>query len=349
MAGNSFGKVFRLTTFGESHGAAIGGVVDGCPAGMMLDTGAIQHELDRRKPGQSSITTTRNESDRIEIISGIFEGKTLGTPIGFIIGNRDQKSEDYDQLKNVFRPGHADEAWLKKFGHRDHRGGGRSSARETAARVVGGAVAKQILASTGVKITAWVSSVKDVYAETDISKLDLAEIENNTVRCPDPVAAQRMIALIEKTRDEKDSVGGTITCLCENVSAGLGEPVFDKLGAMLAHAMLSINAIRGFELANGFSSTHLFGSQNNKISSGISGGISTGDDIVFRVAFKPTSTIGKKQETKNTRGETEILEAEGRHDPCVLPRAVPIVEAMAALVLADCWLLNGMSRFDTIM
>ncbi|MDZ4824205.1 MAG: chorismate synthase [Flavobacteriales bacterium] len=350
MAGNSFGKIFRLTTYGESHGAAIGGVIDGCPAGLMIDIDAVQNDLDRRRPGQSSITTPRNETDQVEFLSGIFEGKTLGSPIGFIIRNKDQKSEDYALLKDIFRPGHADEVWLKKFGHRDHRGGGRSSARETASRVVGGSIAKQILATTGIEITAWVSSVKDVFAESEISKLDLSQIEDNIVRCPDPVAARQMISLIEKTRDEKDSVGGTITCLCQHIPAGLGEPVFDKLVAALAQAMLSINATKGFEMCssdgivNGFTSTQLLGSENNTFKSGITGGISTGDHIVFRVAFKPTSTIGKKQDTKNVAGEDVVLEAAGRHDPCVLPRAVPIVEAMASLVLVDNWLMGRTSR-----
>ena len=344
MAGNTFGTLFRLTTFGESHGAAIGGVIDGCPAGMEIDATFIQRELDRRRPGQSAITTQRKESDAVEILSGIFNGKTTGSPIGFIIRNEDHQSNDYDALKEVYRPGHADEVWDKKFGLRDHRGGGRSSARETACRVVGGAVAKLLLNKSGVKIIAYVSSVKSIDVKASYTELDLSKTESNAVRCPEEATAKEMIELIEEARREGDSVGGTITCVCTGIPAGLGEPVFDKLHALLAHAMLSINATKGFEMLNGFEAAKRFGSENNKTRSGITGGISTGDDIVFRIAFKPVSTIGKLQQAQNTRGEAVSLEAKGRHDPCVLPRAVPIVEAMAALVFADSLLLSASNK-----
>lgn len=337
---SSFGRIFKLTTFGESHGVAIGGVLDGCPAGVDIDEGFIQAELDRRRPGQSDITTQRKESDRVEILSGVFNGKSLGTPIGFLLRNEDHRSEDYDALKDVYRPGHADEVWDKKFGFRDHRGGGRSSARETASRVVGGAIAKLFLKNKGIKIQAYVSSVKDVVLNLPHTSLDLTKTEENSVRCPDRATAQLMISLINETKANGDSVGGVITCVCTGLAAGLGEPVFDKLHAVLAHAMLSINAVKGFELDDGFESTRRFGSENNTLPSGVAGGISNGGDIVFHVAFKPVSTIAKKQQARNSQGEEVALEAKGRHDPCVVPRAVPIVESMAALVLADMLLLR---------
>ncbi len=337
---NSFGRIFKLTTFGESHGAAIGGVLEGCPAGVDIDEGFIQAELDRRRPGQSDITTQRKESDRVEILSGVFKGKSLGTPIGFLLRNEDHRSEDYDALKDIYRPGHADEVWDKKFGFRDHRGGGRSSARETASRVVGGAIAKLFLKNKGVKIQAYVSSVKDVVLNLHHTSLDLTKTEENIVRCPDRATAQMMISLINETKANGDSVGGVISCVCSGIAAGLGEPVFDKLHAVLAHAMLSINAVKGFELDDGFESTRRFGSENNTILSGVAGGISNGRNIVFHVAFKPVSTIAKKQQAINSHGEEVALEAKGRHDPCVVPRAVPIVESMAALVLADMLLLS---------
>jgi chorismate synthase len=335
MDGNSFGKIFKLTTFGESHGHAIGGVLDGCPAGVEFDEAFIQKELNRRRPGQSDITSPRSEVDQVEILSGVFEGKTLGTPIGFVIRNQDQRSEDYQLLKDVYRPGHADAVWDRKFGFRDYRGGGRSSARETAARVVGGAIAKLLLKSYGIRIHAYVSKVKHVEMKTPFQDVDFSLTESNPVRCPDSIIAEKMIAVIESARNSGDSVGGTIDCVISGIEAGLGDPVFDKLEALLAHAMLSINASRGFELFRGFDSTGLLGSENNQILTGISGGISDGNAIVFRTAFKPVSTIGKPQEAFNRAGEKVILEAKGRHDPCVLPRAVPIVEAMAALVIAD--------------
>lgn len=351
MAGNTFGTLFRLSTFGESHGAAIGGVIDGCPAGLEMNEAIIQRELDRRRPGQSAITTQRSEADKVEILSGVFEGKTTGTPIAFIIRNSDQRPKDYAELKDVYRPGHADKTWDQKFGFRDYRGGGRSSARETAARVAGGAVAKHFLHKLNrIEIKAFVSRVKDVEITRNYEELNLNLIENNIVRCPDEEVAARMIALIEETKAAGDSVGGIVTCVCKNVPTGLGEPVFDKLDAMLAHAMLSINAVKGFEIYKGFDSTRLYGSENNRYQTptpnpqekgqaGIAGGISTGEDIVFNVAFKPVSTISKAQQTTDTEGKEVTLEAKGRHDPCVLPRAVPIVEAMAALVLADMTLL----------
>ncbi len=345
MAGNTFGTLFRLTTFGESHGSGIGGVIDGCPAGLEISLSDIQTELDRRKPGQSSITTQRKESDTIEILSGVFEGKTLGTPIAFLLRNEDHRSEDYDALKEVYRPGHADEVWENKFGIRDHRGGGRSSARETAARVAGGAIAKKLLALSGIKISAYVSSVKDIEVTLPYSQLDLSQTEQSIVRCPDEETAQNMIALIEKTKEQGDSVGGIITCVCTGVPIGLGEPVFDKMHAVLAHAMLSINATKGFELADGFESTKRYGSENNLITAGMAGGITNGHDIAFRVAFKPVSTIAKAQNAHNKQGEEIILEAKGRHDPCVVPRAVPIVEAMAALVMADFQLIKKVNAF----
>ena len=335
MPGNSFGTLFRLTTFGESHGSAIGGVIDGMPAGIKVEIDYVQFELDRRRPGQSAITSPRKESDRIEILSGVFDQITLGTPIGFVLYNEDQQSHDYDALADVYRPGHADEAWDRKFGVRDYRGGGRSSARETAARVAGGAFAKIILAKAGISVQAYVHSVKHIEVPVRYDELDLSQVDNNVVRCPHEATSAKMQACIEEARDAGDSVGGTIICVCKGLLAGLGEPVFDKLHALLAHAMLSINAAQGFELIDGFACTQLNGSENNLRSSGVSGGISTGNDLVFRIAFKPVSTIRKAQQATNTAGEEVMLEAAGRHDPCVLPRAVPIVEAMSALVLAD--------------
>jgi chorismate synthase len=340
MAGNTFGTLFRLTTFGESHGPAIGGIIDGMPSGIKVELEYVQYELDRRKPGQSAITTSRKESDRLMILSGVLDQQTLGTPIGFMLHNEDQHSEDYEALKDVYRPGHADEVWDKKFGIRDYRGGGRSSARETAARVVGGAFAKVLLAKSGISIQAYVQSVGEIEVPLPYDQLDLASTEDNIARCPHATTAEEMIHAIEAARDEGDSLGGTIICVCKGLPVGLGEPVFDKLHAVLAHAMLSINATQGFELLHGFDSTKIKGSQNNLRSTGVSGGISTGDDLVFRVAFKPVSTIRKKQLARTASGEEVELEAAGRHDPCVLPRAVPIVEAMAALVLADMQLLQ---------
>ncbi|WP_418509876.1 chorismate synthase [Corallibacter sp.] len=351
MAGNSFGKLFKLTTFGESHGAAIGGVIDGCPPGLELDFDAIQNELDRRKPGQSEIVTQRKEPDTVEFLSGIFEGKTTGTPIGFNIRNTNQKSKDYSHIKDVYRPSHADYTYDKKYGVRDYRGGGRSSARETACRVVAGAIAKQLLAS--VSINAYTSSVGDIFLEKPYQALDFSKTESNIVRCPDPEVAEKMIQRIKTIRKEGDTIGGTITCVLQNVPVGLGEPVFDKLHADLGKAMLSINAVKGFEYGSGFCGAKMKGSEHNdlfnpdgttktNLSGGIQGGISNGMDIYFRVAFKPVATVIQKQDALDSAGNIVEMQGKGRHDPCVVPRAIPIVEAMAALVLADYYLLNKM-------
>ncbi len=353
MAGNSFGKIFKLTTFGESHGAAIGGIIDGCPAGLSLDFEAINFEMQRRKPGQSAIVTQRKEEDEVTYLSGIFEGKTTGTPIGFTIKNNDQKSQDYSHIKDIYRPSHADFTYDKKYGIRDYRGGGRSSARETACRVVAGAIAKQLL--NDIKITAYVSSVGEMELKKHYSELDFSEIEKNPVRCADAEIAVKMESYIKSIRKEGDTIGGTITCVIQNVPVGLGEPVFDKLHAELGKAMLSINAVKGFEYGSGFAGTVMKGSEHNDIfnedgstktnhSGGIQGGISNGEYIYFKVAFKPVATIMQKQETIDSKGEKATAEGKGRHDPCVVPRAVPIVEAMAALVLADFYLLNKISR-----
>lgn len=349
MSGNTFGKVFQLTTFGESHGAAIGGVIDGCPSGIELDLQAIQKDLNRRKPGQSAIVTQRKEPDEVQFFSGIFEGKTTGVPIGFAIFNTNQKSRDYDHIKDQYRPSHADKVYDEKYGVRDYRGGGRSSARETASRVVAGAIAKQFLPD--VKFTAFVSSVGDIKLDKPYHNLDFDFIEQNPVRCPDPEKAAEMEDYIKKIRKEGDTVGGVITGVIQNVPIGLGEPVFDKLHAELGKAMLSINAVKGFEYGSGFEGAQKRGSDHNDLyntdgttktnhAGGIQGGISNGMDIYFNVAFKPVATIMQSQKTINNKGEQVDMQGKGRHDPCVVPRAVPIVEAMAALVLADFTLLN---------
>ena len=353
MAGNSFGTVFKLTTFGESHGEAIGGIIDGCPAGVSIDFDAIEAEMQRRKPGQSAIVTQRKESDSVKFLSGIFEGKTTGTPIGFVIDNTNQKSGDYSHIKDTYRPSHADYKYDQKYGHRDYRGGGRSSARETACRVVAGAIAKQLL--KGVAITAYVSSVGELTLDKPYSALDFNKIETNPVRCADPELATQMEAYIKDIRKQGDTVGGTITCVLQNVPKGLGEPVFDKLHADLGKAMLSINAVKGFEYGSGFAGTQLKGSEHNdrfnpdgstqtNYSGGVQGGISNGADIYFKVAFKPVATLMQTQETINNLGEVVAMKGKGRHDPCVVPRAVPIVEAMAALVLADFYLRSRLSK-----
>lgn len=360
MAGNSFGNIFKLTTFGESHGEAIGGIIDGCPAGLSLNFDAVQAEMQRRKPGQSAIVTQRKEEDEVKFLSGIFEGKTTGTPIGFIIENTNQKSQDYSHIKDVYRPSHADFTYDKKYGIRDYRGGGRSSARETACRVVAGAIAKQLISRTNggqaeIKINAFVSSVGDIFIDKPYQDLDFTQTESNNVRCPDEDTAIKMESLIKEIRKNGDTVGGTITCVIQNVPGGLGEPVFDKLHADLGKAMLSINAVKGFEYGSGFCGAKMKGSEHNDIfnldgstksnlSGGIQGGISNGMDIYFRVAFKPVATIMQKQETIDSKGNKTIAEGKGRHDPCVVPRAVPIVEAMAALVIADFWLLNKTAK-----
>lgn len=357
MAGNSFGSIFKLTTFGESHGVAIGGVIDGCPAGISLDFDAIFKEMQRRKPGQSAIVTQRKEEDEVQFLSGIFEGKTTGTPIGFLIKNTDHKIEDYNHLKDVYRPSHADYTYEKKYGIRDYRGGGRSSARETACRVVAGAIAKQILPQ--IKINAFVSSVGSIFIDKPYQDLDFSKIEDNPVRCPDPEIAEKMESHIREIRKQGDTVGGTITCVIQNVPIGLGTPVFDKLHAQLGKAMLSINAVKGFEYGSGFCGTKMKGSEHNDVfnpdgttktnlSGGIQGGISNGMDIYFRVAFKPVATLMQKQQTIDKQGKTTELEGKGRHDPCVVPRAIPIVEAMASLVLIDFWLMNKTSKFTEI-
>lgn len=353
MAGNSFGNIFTLTTFGESHGEAIGGIIDGCPAGLKLDFNAIEAEMQRRKPGQSKIVTQRKEPDSVKFLSGIFEGITTGTPIGFVIENTNQKSNDYSHIKDSYRPSHADFTYDKKYGIRDYRGGGRSSARETACRVVAGAIAKQLLKD--IKITAYVSGVGELKLQKNYSDLDFSEIEKNPVRCADKEMAVKMEKHIKEIKKQGDTVGGLITCVIQNVPVGLGEPVFDKLHAQLGKAMLSINAVKGFEYGSGFAGTELKGSEHNDIfeegggtktnhSGGVQGGISNGEDIYFNVAFKPVATIMKLQDTINTDGDKVEMQGKGRHDPCVVPRAVPIVEAMAALVLADFWLLNKLSK-----
>ena len=353
MAGNSFGNIFKLTTFGESHGKAIGGVIDGCPSGIKLDFEAIQSELNRRKPGQSAIVTQRKEPDTVQFLSGIFEGVTTGASIGFIIENTNQKSKDYSHIKDVSRPSHADYTYHEKYGHRDYRGGGRSSARETACRVVAGALAKQVISS--IKIDAYTSSVGDIYLEKPYQDLDFSKTEDNAIRCPDQEVAEKMINRVKEIRKEGDTIGGTITCVIQNVPVGLGEPVFDRLHAELGKAMLSINAVKGFEYGSGFCGTKMKGSEHNdsfnadgstktNLSGGIQGGISNGMDIYFRVAFKPVATIMQNQDTIDANGNSVQMQGKGRHDPCVVPRAVPIVEAMAALVLADYYLLNKVTK-----
>ncbi len=349
MSGNKFGSLFQLTTFGESHGEAIGGIIEGCPSGIALDMKAIQLDLNRRKPGQSAIVTQRKEPDEVKFLSGIFEGKTTGVPIGFAIFNSNQKSRDYDHIKDQYRPSHADKVYDEKYGFRDYRGGGRSSARETASRVVAGAIAKQFLRN--IKFTAYVSSVGKINLDKPYQELDFSYIEKNPVRCADPEKAAVMESYIKQIRKEGDTVGGIITCVIQNIPLGLGEPVFNKLHAELGKAMLSINAVKGFEYGSGFEGSKTKGSLHNDLynadgttqtnrSGGIQGGISNGMDIYFNVAFKPVATIMQSQKTINKKGEAVDMQGKGRHDPCVVPRAVPIVEAMSALVLADFTLLN---------
>lgn len=360
--GNSFGKLFKITTFGESHGKALGVTIEGCPAGLEIDEDKIRLEMQRRKPGQSKITTQRKEEDEIEILSGVFEGKSTGTPIGIVIRNADQKSKDYSHISDKFRPSHADFTYFEKYGIRDYRGGGRSSARETAARVAAGAIAKQLLAAKGVSITAFVTQVGELRLTKAYQDLDLAEAENNIVRCPDPETAEQMIHLIDSVRLERDTIGGVISCVIQNTPVGLGEPVFDRLHAELGKAMLSINAVKGFEYGSGFEGVKMRGSVHNdrfkkeggKVktttnhSGGIQGGISNGEDIYFNVAFKPVATIMQDQDSINEAGEAVTVSGKGRHDPCVVPRAVPIVEAMAALVIADYLLLSKTNKLQDI-
>ena len=353
MAGNSFGNIFKLSTFGESHGKALGGVIDGCPAGVELDFDTIDKELNRRRPGQSEIVTQRKEDDSVEFLSGIFEGKTTGTPIGFIIVNKDQKSKDYSHIQNSYRPSHADFVYDKKYGFRDYRGGGRSSARETVVRVVAGSIAKMLLKD--VKINAFVSSVGEITYDYQNSKIDFDKIEDSIVRCPDEKTSDEMINLIKSIKKNGDTVGGVISCIISGVPVGLGEPVFNKLHAELGKAMLSINAVKGFEFGSGFKGSSMKGSEHNDSfnadgttktnrSGGIQGGISNGMDIYFNVAFKPVSTIMRDQDSIDSDGNEVKVKGKGRHDPCVVPRAVPIVEAMSALVLADYHLLNRLSK-----
>jgi chorismate synthase len=352
--GNTFGKIFKLSSFGESHGTAIGGVIDGCPAGLKIDFDFINKQLKRRRPGQSKLTTSRNESDNVEFLSGIFNEITTGTPIGFVIKNKDHKSKDYDSLKNTFRPSHADFTYDKKYGIRDYRGGGRSSARETAVRVVAGAIAQLLLNTVGVSIFAYVSKVKNIKLEKSYLDLDLSKIDDNSLRCPDEEKAKEMMSLINNIKHDGDTVGGVVSAVAKGVPPGWGEPVFDKLHADLAKAMLSINAVKGFNY--GLIQTELLGSEVNDVildydgntksnnSGGIQGGISNGNDIYFSVDFKPVATIMKPQESINNKGDKVLINTKGRHDSCVLPRAVPIVEAMTALVLVDHYLRSKTNK-----
>lgn len=354
---NSYGTLFRISTFGESHGPAIGVVIDGCPAGLAIDEAFIQSELNRRKPGQSKITTQRKEDDTFKILSGVFEGKSTGTPIALVIENQDQRSKDYSHIENTYRPSHADFTYDAKYGFRDYRGGGRSSARETAARVAAGAIAKLLLKTIGVECYAYVSQVGNLKAPP-YTQLDLTKTEANIVRCPDAATAEKMIALIDQVRLDRDTIGGVVTGVIKNTPVGLGEPVFDKLHAELGKAMLSINAVKGFEYGSGFEGVALRGSQHNdefykegdrirtktNHSGGVQGGISNGEDIYFHVAFKPVATIMQDQATVDNAGNETVVSGKGRHDPCVVPRAVPIVEAMAALVLADFYLRSSTNK-----
>lgn len=358
---NSFGHIFRLTSFGESHGPAIGGIIDGMPAGIVVDLDFIQSELNRRRPGQSKLTTARKESDSVELLSGVFNGLTTGQPIGFIVRNQNQHSNDYDQLRDVFRPSHADFTYWQKYGIRDHRGGGRSSARETISRVVAGAFAKLVLRSLGITIQAFTQQVGTIALAGSYEDYDLSLTETNDVRCPDSATAEKMAALISEVKAEGDTIGGVIACVVKGCPVGLGEPAFGKLQAELAHAMLSINAAKGFEYGTGFAGVCQRGSEQNDIfipdedggittltnrSGGIQGGISNGQDIYFRVAFKPVATLLRKQQTVTIEGEATTLQPRGRHDACVLPRAVPVVEAMAAITLLDNYLLNKTIKLD---
>ncbi len=350
-----YGKLFKISTFGESHGRGVGVIIDGCPAGIEIDEDYIQIDLDRRKPGQSKITTQRGEADRIEVLSGVFEGRSTGTPIAMMVWNEDQRSKDYSHIADKYRPSHADYTYQVKYGHRDYRGGGRSSARETLARVAAGAVAKKYLEKFNINIVAYVSQVGNLKLEKNYQELDLSNAENNIIRCPDNEMADKMITLIDEVRKNRDTIGGVISCVIKNTPAGLGEPVFDKLHAELGKAMLSINAVKGFEYGSGFEGIEMLGSQHNDLfynengqiktktnhSGGIQGGISNGEDIYFRVAFKPVATIMQDQESVDVEGNEAVVTGKGRHDPCVVPRAVPIVEAMAALVIADMLLRNG--------
>jgi chorismate synthase len=373
---NTFGKIFTLTTFGESHGPAVGGIIDGMPAGIAIDMEFIQHELDRRRPGQSRITTSRQENDKVELLSGVFEGRTTGAPIGFVVQNQNQHSQDYENLRTVFRPSHADYTYYNKYGVRDHRGGGRTSARVTISRCVGGALAKLVLRQLGITVEAYTSQVGTIALDRDYHLYDLSLTEQNAVRCPDPEKARQMEELITRIKAEGDTIGGIITCIIKGCPTGLGEPEFDKLHAELGAAMLSINAVKGFEYGEGFEGAAARGSEQNdrflpctescapvaattakgtaqvttatNHSGGIQGGISNGQDIYFRVAFKPVATLLREQQTVNVEGDATTFKAQGRHDPCVLPRAVPVVEAMAAMVILDNYLLNRTIKISDI-
>jgi chorismate synthase len=356
--GNSFGRIFKISTFGESHGLGLGVVIEGCPAGLPIDEDLIRTEMQRRKPGQSKITTQRKEEDEFQILSGVFEGKSTGTPIGMVIMNTDQKSKDYSHISDKFRPSHADFTYFEKYGIRDYRGGGRSSARETAARVAAGAIAKMLLKHYGISVQAYVSQVGDLKLNKSYRELDLTAAEDNIVRCPDHAMAGQMISYIDEVRKSRDTVGGIVSCVAKGVPPGLGEPVFDRLHAELGKAMLSINAVKGFEYGSGFEGVKMRGSAHNDVffqegdkvrtktnySGGIQGGISNGEDIYFNVAFKPVATIMQDQESLNESGESVTVSGKGRHDPCVVPRAVPIVEAMASLVLADHLLISRTNK-----
>lgn len=358
MFNNTFGNIFRLTSFGESHGKAIGGVIDGFPAGIPIDMDFIQQELNRRRPGQSALTTARKEADAVEFLSGIYDGVSTGCPIGFAVWNTNQHSSDYDNMKDVYRPSHADYTYTQKYGLRDHRGGGRSSARETIARVVAGALAKLALKQLGITVTAFTAQVGAYKLDKDYTQYDLSRIEENPVRCPDQELAKEMADYIYRIKGKGDTIGGVISCVIKGCPTGLGQPVFGKLHAALGNAMLSINAVKGFEYGQGFGNMELKGSQQNDLffndngkinvhtnrSGGIQGGISNGQDIYFRVAFKPVATVLMEQPTVDIHGNDTILKARGRHDPCVLPRAVPIVEAMAAMTILDYYLLNKTTR-----
>ncbi|NOZ47883.1 MAG: chorismate synthase [Chlorobi bacterium] len=359
MSGNSFGNIFTLTSFGESHGKAIGGIIDGCPAGINIDYEFIQSELNRRKPGQSALTTSRNESDKIEFLSGIFNGKSLGTPIGFVVWNKEKRSEDYSNIKDIYRPSHADFTYEKKYGIRDYRGGGRSSARETIARVVAGALAKLVLINFDIKVKAYVRQIGNIEIDKDYSISELENIEENILKCPDETKSEEMQKLIIDTKNNGDSLGGIIHCVIEGMPVGIGEPVFNKLHAVLGKAMLSINAVKGIEFGSGFKAANMYGSEHNdaffvtenkiktktNFSGGIQGGISNGEPVYFNVAFKPTASITGKQSTVNKNKEVVEMKIAGRHDPCVLPRAVPIVESMAAMVILDFLLLQNAYKF----
>ena len=357
---NTFGHLFKVTTYGESHGKAIGAVIDGCPAGILIDEQVIQKEMDRRRPGQSKLVTQRKESDQVEILSGVFEGKTTGSPISLLIRNENQRSKDYDHLKENFRPSHADYTYQEKYQYRDYRGGGRSSARETAARVAAGAIAKQFIEQvSSTEIFSYVDSVGDISVEKEYTELDLTIIDSNDIRCPDESTAKRMIDCIEEVKKEGDTIGGTITGVLKNVQVGLGEPVFNKFHAQLGSAMLSINAVKGFEYGSGFEGAKMTGSEHNDLinaskrtdtnySGGVQGGITNGEDVYFKVAFKPIATIMQPQKSINMDRKEILVEGKGRHDPCVLPRAVAIVDAMSALVVADFILLNKLSTLESI-